>query len=298
MKKLLSVVLILLMVVGCAQKKVEVVPLTVLAPKGAPAVGLLGYIKDNADQVTTVDGTDALTAAFTEKESEYDVIIAPVNLGSALINKDATDYRLVGILTWGNLYLISNTETEFKDGMTLASFGQNAVPEKVLKVITDDKKYTENYVWFNSVADVASALLSGKYSSGLVAEPVLSTIMKKDSSFKIIANVQEEYGKVTGQSDYPQAAIFIKEETYTSIKADYESFFKAIESYDGSDLTTLQADMDTATKEVLGLASSSMNQDTYSRMNVKISNASENKDAIGAFLKLFGITSTDNIIIE
>ena len=298
MKKLLSVVLILLMVVGCAQKKVEVVPLTVLAPKGAPAVGLLGYIKDNADQVTTVDGTDALTAAFTEKESEYDVIIAPVNLGSALINKDATDYRLVGILTWGNLYLISNTETEFKDGMTLASFGQNAVPEKVLKVITDDKKYTENYVWFNSVADVASALLSGKYSSGLVAEPVLSTIMKKDSSFKIIANVQEEYGSVTGQSDYPQAAIFIKEETYTSRKADYESFFKAIESYDGSDLTALQADMDTATKEVLGLASSSMNEDTYSRMNVKISNASDNKDAIGAFLKLFGITSTDNIIIE
>lgn len=298
MKKLLSVVLILLMVVGCAQKKVEVVPLTVLAPKGAPAVGLLGYIKDNADQVTTVDGTDALTAAFTEKESEYDVIIAPVNLGSALINKDATDYRLVGILTWGNLYLISNTETEFKDGMTLASFGQNAVPEKVLKVITDDKKYTENYVWFNSVADVASALLSGKYSSGLVAEPVLSTIMKKDSSFKIIANVQEEYGSVTGQNDYPQAAIFIKEETYTSRKADYESFFKSIESYDGSDLTTLQADMDTATKEVLGLASSSMNEDTYSRMNVKISNASDNKDAIGAFLKLFGITSTDNIIIE
>ena len=298
MKKLLSVVLILLMVVGCAQKKVEVVPLTVLAPKGAPAVGLLGYIKDNADQVTTVDGTDALTAAFTEKESEYDVIIAPVNLGSALINKDATDYRLVGILTWGNLYLISNTETEFKDGMTLASFGQNAVPEKVLKVITDDKKYTENYVWFNSVADVASALLSGKYSSGLVAEPVLSTIMKKDSSFKIIANVQEEYGSVTGQNDYPQAAIFIKEETYNSRKADYESFFKSIESYDGSDLTALQADMDTATKEVLGLASSSMNEDTYSRMNVKISNASDNKDAIGAFLKLFGITSTDNIIIE
>ena len=52
-------------------------------------------------EIQFVDGTDQLIAQLSKADSEYDIIIAPINIGAQLIAKNQTSYRLKSILTWG-----------------------------------------------------------------------------------------------------------------------------------------------------------------------------------------------------
>ncbi len=296
MKKLLIVLLVCLALVGCTGKPKETEHLTVLSPKGAPSLSLINYFKEVGDEkvITTVDGTDALTAAFTNPNSEYDMIIAPINLGSALIKKGVTDYRLAGVVTWGNLYVVSNEEVTLDTLTTLSSFGQNAVPNKVLDTVLNGKSIEVTY--FNAVSDVAAQLLSGKANIGLVAEPVASTVMNKMSDMEIMIDMQEEWKRVTGYDNYPQAAIFVHKDVYAEKKDSYEAIFDLLA--EEVDLTTLKADMDSISQEVLGVASGVMSNETYDRMNIEFKYANDIKDEILAFLKLFGIEDISEIVVK
>ena len=295
MKKLLIVLFVCLALVGCTSTPKETEHLTVLSPKGAPSLGLLNYFKETSGEsvITTVDGTDALAAAFTSPTSEYDMIVAPINLGSTLIKKGVTDYRLAAVITWGNLYIVSSEDVTLDSLTTLSSFGQNAVPNKVLdSVLNHDVEIT----YFNAVSDVAAQLLSSKATVGLVAEPVASNVMMKNSEMKIVVDMQQEWAKATGLDNYPQAAIFVHKDVYNEKKDSFEAIFEVLQKE--VDKATLKADMDVITQEVLGVASAVMSEETFDRMNVEFVYANECKEQISAFLKLFGIEDISGFIVE
>ena len=83
------------------------VELSIVAPSGAPALSLAGVINDPTLLLNyeIVDGADVLSAEFTS--AEKDLIIAPVNLGNKLISNGA-NYKMIGVVTWGNLYIAGN----------------------------------------------------------------------------------------------------------------------------------------------------------------------------------------------
>ncbi|MCF0110621.1 MAG: hypothetical protein HUJ58_01880 [Erysipelotrichaceae bacterium] len=304
MKKFLSVLLLAaILLTGCGKK--ETTPeitdyLTVLAPKGAPSMSLLGYYATAKDQnvITTMDGADALTAALTAPNSEYDIVIAPVNLGATLISKGATEYRLAGVVTWGNLYLVSSDETVTIDTVTdMIAFGQNAVPNKVLNTVFEGKEV--NIEWFNATSDVAAALLSGQYTTGVVAEPVCTNVLaKSEGTFKLVGDFQQAWKDVTGLENYPQAAVFVKPAAYAEKKEAYEAIFANMAAYAPKDIDTLKADMDAVGQEALGVPSASMTMDTFNRMNVKFTPAADCKEAIERFLQTFGLSDFTNLYNE
>ena len=119
MNKFIKVLLAALLLSGCAaanepgdETPEETVPekteLKILAPSGAPSIAMLGAFEDGFE-ITTVDGPDALQAAFANPEPEYDVIVAPTNLGVKLIQAGKAQYRLYDFLVWGNLYLLGTS---------------------------------------------------------------------------------------------------------------------------------------------------------------------------------------------
>ncbi|MDD6468019.1 MAG: hypothetical protein PUF50_07570 [Erysipelotrichaceae bacterium] len=301
MKKLVVLSLLLAFLFGCQSKPQETEHLTVLSPKGAPSLALLNYFNETGEEnvITTVDGTDVLTAAFTSVESEYDMIVAPINLGSKLIEKGATDYRLVAVVTWGNLYVVSKDETVTLDSLDeFAMFGQNAVPDKVLQTVMANKNQTVHPTYFNAVSDVAAQLLGGKFTTGLVAEPVASTLLaKSEGSIKIVADMQEAWKEATGKDNYPQAALFVKQSVYEEKKASVDAIIKTLSSYD-ADIDTLKQDMDRVGAEVLGVNSQMMSMETYQRMNVHVVKAAEVTDEIATFLQLFGIEDITNLFVK
>ena len=112
MKKIILILSLLLVLTGCntnaptnpqttetpvAENNSEIDPSTfanfkILAPGGAPALALLPLF-DNVKEIDIVDGPDNLQVEFTGP-SNYDIVIAPTNLGVRLASMDKTEYRL------------------------------------------------------------------------------------------------------------------------------------------------------------------------------------------------------------
>ena len=105
-------------------------------------------------------------------------------------------YRLLGVITWGNLYLVGNTKLVDSE-LPLAMFGEGAVPQKVVENAVDLSTLNKDIQYFNSVADVQVALLTEKASYGLLAEPLLTATLAKatqsDIELEVIYDIQAEY---------------------------------------------------------------------------------------------------------
>ena len=313
MKKLFIVIALLLTVLaGCSTGTTPTKTpttnkvLTVLAPKGAPAIGVLGYARKNAAQVTTVDGADLLQAALVNPNSEYDVVVAPVNLGAKLISAGKSDYKLAAIITWGNLYIIS-TDTELKADAPMATFGQGAVPEKVFETVKSSLGYTGEVTYFSAVSEVAGQLIAGKYTTGLVAEPVMSEVIAAGKARGVtlyeVSSLQDAWKETTGNDNYPQAAIFVKQADYDANTKSYTNLFSTLRNYTVkataddvvTDMTNLAAN--DATMDLIGVDAKLISSSTLANLNIKYTPAADAKAEVLAFVKLFGVESLDNVLL-
>ena len=272
-------------------------PIKILAPMGAPSLSLLGLYGNQNVTIDTVDGTDVLRAQLAKKDGEYDAIIAPINLGAALLSKDKSAYLLDSVVTWGNLYIIGSDEADLeKEGM-FAAFGEKAVPQKVLESSMDLSSFTPEIRYFNSANEVQAQLLSKKAAVGLLAEPAATaTIAKakeKGIELKVLKDLQKEYKAANNmeQSGYPQAALFIKkgsEEKVAAYRKEAEAFVKK------ADDTSIAGAVETATVEKLGIPSVQIAQKTWKRQNIRFEKATDVQKDIALFLKQFAITLKDS----
>ena len=301
MKKFLILMVLILSLTACFPAKK--VPFTWLAPKGAPSVALIPILKADFDQVESVDGTDILSAALIQ--GSKDIIIAPINLGSKLIQTGNADYKLLAIVTWGNLYIVKDSAVPFSENMNLAMFGQNAVPELVLNHVSDKLDFTFTKVPFNSVADVKGQLVAKTYSLGLLAEPVATATIAAAKAagitLSVVANLQEAWKSKTGYDNYPQAAIFVKNGlSITQIKQIKKSITLMINYVSSVDAnkTIVETDITTLTPELIGVPSAAIVKATWANLNVDVKYASDVKDEIKIFLALFNLVLDDTNLIS
>lgn len=265
-------------------------PISILAPQGAPALATLPFADQEMVSVDYVSGSDPLSAELIKNDSAYDVIIAPINLGTKLIEKDNTPYRLAAVITWGNLYIVG--EADYQNGDAFAAFGEAAVPGKILTHYADIKEVT----YFNSVQDVQTQLLSGKAKAGLLAEPAATaTIAKAKEKGKTLTVLQDlqEKETVDGQKGYPQAAVFVKD------REKSEAVLKHIEQFlnEAADEEQISAWIEQLGVEQLGIPNAKIALSTWERQNLKYADANTVKNDIAEFLKLFQIVFHDNMLI-
>lgn len=268
-------------------------PIKMLVPMGAPSLSVLGLYGDEHVTIDTVDGTDVLRAQLAKQDGEYDVIIAPINLGAALLSKGKSEYLLDSVVTWGNLYIVGTDEDALqRDGM-FAAFGEEAVPQKVLTSSIDVTTIQPEIHYFNSANEVQAQLLSQKAEVGLLAEPAATaTIAKakeKGIELRVLKDLQQEYKEQNGmeQLGYPQAALFIKkgsEEKAASYLQKAESFVT-----NATDDSIAEA-VETATVDKLGIPSVQIAQKTWQRQNIRFAKASDVVEDIDMFLEQFSIT--------
>jgi len=296
MKKLLIILIVTLSLAACAPAKKYT--FTWLSPKGAPSVALIPVLKDGVDAVELVDGTDVLSAALIQ--GSKDVIIAPINLGSKLIQSGDANYKLLAVVTWGNLYIVKDEAVSFTDNMDLAIFGSKAVPELVLNMIADQLDFTFTKVPFNAVADVKGQLVAKAYAMGLLAEPVASATIAaakaQGITLSVVADLQEAWKAKTGYDNYPQAAIFVKADLNAAQIKQVKDRVNAMIGYVASvnaDKSVVETDISTLTPEALGVPSAAIIKVTWDRLNVDVQYASEKKAEITTFLTLFNLTLDD-----
>lgn len=216
--------------------------LSVISPKGSPAVSLAPFLSQHADLVSVAAPTDVI-AAFTK--AEKDVIIFDLTKGATFIQAKGAPYKLQGVLTNGNAFVVStgkDADNKLEAGDKVVSFGTNSLFTKVFSTvfsipstdITEVKDvslaYTVATTGLNNGEDVDYVILS---------EPFVSKAVAASSSVSVVYNLAKEFKDYSlaqgmnsgnGYDGFPQAGVFIKSTTDSdeSKKADVESFLSSL----------------------------------------------------------------------
>ena len=120
----------------------------VIVPDGAPALAIAKFILDEEDFGTgktfsySVVSSGNIGAAV--QQGLGDIVIIPVNAASKLYKVNSADtYKLVSVVTHGNLYIMSTEEftsvTDLKDKV-IGVIGQGLVPDLTFKAVLSKNK--------------------------------------------------------------------------------------------------------------------------------------------------------------
>lgn len=228
---LLCLMITIISLSGCKHSSTNV---KVLIPSGSPTLGLIHMIHTVAEiedfkidyEVTSL--VDELPTAITSKD--YQIVVAPTNLGANLYNKDS-GYIYTGAITFGNLYLVGHIDNEQNvniddlDKQTIAAFGEGSIPQILLEKSLESNGFqivdeinedsTEKQViinYFDGVNNANGQFMANQYQFALLAEPVLSVSKTKNNDIITVIDIQKEYKTITDMESYPQAGIFINKE--------------------------------------------------------------------------------------
>lgn len=236
MKKIISILLVLFVSVfafGCKEKEKTYL----LTPEGIPLVAIGGVLSEF--EVTTTPGPQVLQSELVQ--DNYDVIVAPVTLGAQLSIKGSINYKIAGLITFDNMYIVSKKNVTLNsindlNGKTIYAYGQNQPSDIMLKYALEKSGVNATIEYADSVATVVSSyFLPGNADYALVAEPYLSKIKQKVEVNVIdVASVLRELNE--GNVEFiPQAAIYVYKELS---KSQIKKILKVIEN----NITSLNKD--------------------------------------------------------
>lgn len=232
--------------VACGEKpgdKDIIENVTFSAPEGTPALAMLRLATDNAkigDISVTYKVVKPANIAAEMSAKTSDIVIMPVNGGANLVRQGA-GYKLVSIAVDGSLYMVGNTEKGGEisiddiKGKKIACIGQTGVPGLVFRyvlsangiaIVDENTAPSENQVSVRYAADgtaAAQLLQGGQVDFMVVGEPA-ATAQSKRLKLNAEMNLQSEYAKASGASNYPQAGLFVSERLYSNEKFMNELF--------------------------------------------------------------------------
>ena len=218
LKVLFSLFLVLLMALFVACDKEQennnnndekLEKIKVFLPNGAPLMSIGGLIGNEAFEFEFANGADALSAALIKED--YDMIIAPLNLGAKLYLAGTSMYKLDSVITTNNTYLVSKNEiTSTADlaGLNVLAYGRNSTPDIIFKAALTKNNVTCNVAYQGTVADVFGLFKGGSEEAtySLLAEPQVTMLKKSNPNLYVLDMAKEvEDGKV-----FPQACLFVK----------------------------------------------------------------------------------------
>ena len=309
MKKLLTLIAAATLLTACGEKSTRPLQLnpraefTIMSPTGAPSLAFYNCVRYNRFETNADPSTGILPLMIA---GQKDVVVLPTNAGMQAILKRGAQYKIAATVSFGNFYLVSmgndaNNEIGADDNIVL--FQKDNVPDKIFHYIYGND-LDAGIHYLPAVSDAASAAIGGSYvdaESGerlvpnyvLLAQPVLTNVLAKNTSVSVYANIQEKYKEKSNNLPLFQASIFVKNDLdkkkvdrfLFSIKED------VINAIDDPDkITNALEGMENA-NQVFGVAPSLAVTVTKNNngMGLGFEYAKDNKEAIANFLKLFNI---------
>lgn len=249
MKKITALLLSLLLVVGvfvgCSNDPVEenneneiveapkTAELTrVVALKGPTGMGMAKLITD-ADAKYSFELTsmpDDVTSAILSKT--VDIAAVPANLASVLYNKTNGGVKVIALNTLGVLHIVNSdgsvSSIDDLKGKTIGATGQASTPEYVLRyVLKENGIDPDNDVTINFYTDhseLATHMISGNVTIGMLPEPQVSTVLMKNDACKAVIDLSDEWTKVSPDSALVQGCIVVRSEFLEEYPDSVKSF--------------------------------------------------------------------------
>ncbi len=218
MKKFFSLVLCvaLLLSIGCVQNEPEQ-PLTtpdnytpvdikIGALMGPTGMGISKLMDDSKNNKTANNYSFELFSAPTDItgliiNGELNIAAVPTNLAATLYNKTKGQVQLLALNTLGVLYILEkgNTVNSINDleGKKIYSSGQAATPQYALDYVLKKNNINCEVEYFATHAELATQALSGNADIILIPEPQVSTILSKNSDFRIAVDFNSAWDEAT-----------------------------------------------------------------------------------------------------
>jgi len=135
-----------------------------------------------------------------------DFALLPSNMGAIIYNK-GIDYRLMAIPVWGTLYLFGQDSTinSWQDlkNKKVYVMARGMIPDVLFRHllikngIYPEKDLTLDYS-FPTHIDLANAVAAGQAGLGVISEPLVSLVMKRNNKVRALMNLNDEWNKVQG----------------------------------------------------------------------------------------------------
>jgi len=214
MKKIIAMILAVVMLslafVSCNGKVDDEVEVRTIALKGPTGMGMAKLMDDKENGKTEVNYSFTIATSPTEVNPEVlgkrvDIAAVPINLAPTLLNKGA-DISVVAVNTLSVLYILENGNeiNSFEDlrGKTIYAAGQGSTPEYIFRYLLEKNGISDDEVEIIFCADgseVASNLVAGKATVGLIPEPNVTSALASDKSgnVRIALDINEEWKKVS-----------------------------------------------------------------------------------------------------
>lgn len=309
MKKILNFIAIIttvLLMISCNKgnkvTNTEEITATLISPDGLPSIAISKLIADNSKienitlEFSIQKTTDLLLSELMKGEA--DLAIVPSNLALQAY-KRGLEYKVAGTIGWGSLYLVSTEEISNiseLEGCEVYSTGKGLTPDIVFKEILSKNNVNEQNIDFSYVgaaSELASLLISEQAKYAVVPEPVLSTVMSKNSDIKIVLSLNDEWIQVNSvEKGYPQSTLLIKEEFYNKIK-DTNVYDTLIEVFNESEKWVIDNPQLAAEKcEELGITvNKDVINESIKNSNLKFTKIEDSEEEYEAY---FSTIDTDN----
>ena len=179
----------------------------VVVPQGNPFIAVGNLIGEENIKIDPVNGAQGVKTALVG--NDYDIVIAPLNLGAQLYSKNNSVYELDSVIALGNTYIVSKAGTKLDSledlqGKTILAYSQNGTPDIVLRYVLGANQIEATIEYQQSLTEVVPLFVQGSYDYILAAEPVITNLQVKKNIQLNIINLQD-YTKNT----IMQAAIFV-----------------------------------------------------------------------------------------
>lgn len=281
--------------------------IAVYMPDGAPALALAKLMHEDTedDGVTyrVVDSSLISSKVTNQNEAKNaDLCVLPVTAAAKLLGT-GEEYKMLGTVTHGNLYLLAKEEGEITAenlhtliGKKVGVLQMTSVPGLTFKAtlssygiawqeVTNEGGMVEDKVNLLAIAD-ANAVGTIEADYFMIAEPAASAQSKK--GYSIVGNVQTLYG---GEKGFPQAALVAK----ASLLAEHEEWTKSfVEKVDAASAWLMETDGETLVATVnehmedrtsqTSLKAPLLTQTALSGCGIRFTYAASDFEEINAFL--------------
>lgn len=309
MKKILNfiaVIITVILMISCNQGNNSItneeINATLISPDGLPSIAISKLITDNSkiENITLESSIEKTTDLLLSElmKGKADLAIVPSNLALQAYKKDL-GYKVAATIGWGSLYLVSTEEISNiseLEGCEVYNTGKRLTPDIVFKNILSKNNVNEdniNFSYVGAASELAPLLISEQAKYAVVPEPVLSTVMAKNSDIKIILSLNDEWIKANNvENGYPQSTLLIKEEFYNKIK-DTNVYDKLIEAFNESEKWGIDNPQLASEKcEELGITvNKDVINESIKNSNLKFTKIEDSKEEYEAY---FSTIDTDN----
>ncbi len=304
-----------------AQTEKEVV---VCMPDGAPAMGFASLMRADSEEdgVTyKVVSPSVIASKVSAKNQDEnaDICALPVTAASKLLG-DGTRYKMLGVLTGGNLYLLSKDDGTVENfavngvldlshlvGKTVGVMKINEVPGLTFKCVLDgyglpwqevknDGETAADKVNLKAIVDAAAIdPLAQDIACYVVAEPAASVQIQKNA-FTRVASLENLYkqsvdGEGAGYDGYPQAVLVAKTSLIEARTAWVEDFIAdvaqsalAVHSLSGEEIVSAVIGHLEDSAYTSTLKANVLTADTVEKCGVRFAESAVCKEAVQVYL--------------